>query len=75
MPFRNFAFLPGPVDLWGGEWVSFGVSCVTADDVRVWLYSVSLLVKVSAFLGTLHWPVAAADLGVGGVSVEISHLV
>ena len=69
---RNFAFLPGPVDLWGGEWVSFGVSSVTADDVRLWPYSVSLLVKVSAFLGTLRWPVAADDLGVGGVSfVEI----
>ena len=69
---RNFAFLPGPVDIWGGEWVSFGVRGITADDVRVWPYSVSLLVKISAFLGTLHWPVAADDLGVGGVSfVEI----
>ena len=65
---RNFAFLPGPVDLWSGEWVSFGVSGVTVEDVRVWPYSVSLLVKISAFLGTLHWPVAADDLGVGGVS-------
>ena len=54
---RNFAFLPGPVDLWGGEWVSLSVSGITADDVRVWPYSVSLLVKISAFLGTLHWPV------------------
>ena len=72
MLFVILLFLPGPVDLWGGEWVSFGVSSVTADDVRVWPYSVSLLVKVSAFLGTLHWPVAADDLGVGGVSfVEI----
>ncbi len=65
---RNLAFLPGPACLWSGEWVSFGVSGVTVDDVRVWPYSVSLLVKVSAFLGTLHWPVAADDLGVGGVS-------
>ena len=65
---RNFAFLPGPACLWSGEWVSFGVSGVTVDDVRVWPYSVSHLVKVSAFLGTLHWPVAADDLGVGGVS-------
>ena len=65
---RNFALLPGPVDLWSGEWVSFGVSGITVEDVRVWPYSVSLLVKISAFLGTLHWPVAADDLGVGGVS-------
>ena len=65
---RNFAFLPGPVGLWSGEWVSFGVSGITVEDVRVWPYTVSLLVKISAFLGTLHWPVAADDLGVGGVS-------
>ena len=65
---RNFAFLPGPACFWSGEWVSFGVSGITVDDVGVWPYSVSLLVKVSAFLGTLHWPVAADDLGVGSVS-------
>ena len=65
---RNFAFLPGPVGLWSGEWVSFGVSSITVEDVRVWPYTVSLLVKISAFLGTLHWPAAAGDLGVGGVS-------
>ena len=50
------------------DWVSFGVSGITAEDVRVWPYSVSLLVKVSAFLGTLHWPTGAVDFGVGGVS-------
>ena len=65
---RDIAFLPGPVGLWDGDWVSFGVSGITAEDVRVWPYSVSLLVKVSAFLGTLHWPAGAVDLGVGGVS-------
>ena len=65
---RNFAFLPGPVGIWGGDWVSFGVSGITAEDVRVWPHSVSLLVKMSAFLGTLHWPAGAVDLGVGGVS-------
>ena len=65
---RDFAFLPGPVGIWDGDWVSFGVSCVTAEDVRVWPYSVSLLIKVSAFLGTLHWPAGAVEFGVGGVS-------
>ena len=64
---RNFAFLP-PVDIWSGDWVSSAVSCITVEDVRVWPYSVSLLVKMSAFLGTLHWPASAVDLGVGGVS-------
>ena len=65
---RNFAFLPGPVGIWSGDWVSFAVSGITVDDVRVWPYSVSLFVKMSAFLGTLHWPAGAVDFGVGGVS-------
>ena len=65
---RDFAFLPCPVGIWDGDWVSFGVSSVTAEDVRVWPYSVSLLVKVLAFLGTLHWPAGAVEFGVGGVS-------
>ena len=60
--------MPGPVDIWSGDWVSFAVSSFTVEDVRVWPYSVSLLVKMSAFLGTLHWPAGAVDLGVGGVS-------
>ena len=63
---RDFAFLLGPVDIWDGDWVSFGVRCVTAEDVRVWPYSVSLLVKILAFLGTLHWPAGSVDFGVGG---------
>ena len=64
---RIFFFLPGPVGIWGGDWVSF-----------VWVVSLlkmfgighilCLLVKMSAFLGTLHWPAGAVDLGVGGVS-------
>ena len=55
-----------------GDWVSFGVSGITAEDVRVWPYSVSLLVKLSAFWGTLHWPAGAVEFGVGCVSfVEV----
>ena len=69
---RDRAFLPGPVDLWEGEWISLGASPITADDVEVWPYSVGLLFKLSTFLGTLHWPAAGVDLGSGGVSfVEI----
>ena len=62
---RDFAFLPGAVGIWDGDWVSFVVSGITAEDVRVWPYSVSLLVKVSAFLGTLHWPAGAVEFGIG----------
>ena len=41
------------------------MSSVTAEDVRVWPYFVSLLVKVLAFLGTLHWPAGDVEFGVG----------
>ena len=34
-----------------------------AQDVADWPYSVSILVKWVAFLGSLHWPVGGADLG------------
>ena len=49
---RDHAFLPGPVDLWEGEWISLQV----------------FVVKLVAFLGTLQWPAAGADLLGGGVS-------
>ena len=64
--------MPGPAGFWEGEWLTFGSSPVTADDVEVWPYSVGLLVRLVTFFGTLHWPAAGADLGGGGVSfVEI----
>ena len=34
----------------------------------LWPYSVSALIKLAAFLGTLHWPSSGSDLGVGDVS-------
>ena len=72
---RDRAFLTGPVDLWECEWISLGASPITAGDVEVWPYSVGLLVKLSAFLGTLHWPAAAMNWGGGGVCfVEILFL-
>ena len=47
---------------------SSAVSGVTPEDVDVWPYSVSLLVKMLAFLGTLHWPAGSVEFGVGGIS-------
>ena len=41
---RDHAFLPGPTGFWEGEWLTFGSSLVTADDVEVWPFSVGLLV-------------------------------
>ena len=43
-----------------------------SEDVAAWPYSVGILVKWVSFLGSLYWPAARADLGVGGVSfVEV----
>ena len=73
---RNLAFLPGPLGFRSSEWVFFGVSNITVEDVWVWPYTVSILVKISAFLGALHWPASAGDLGVGGCLIRlISHFV
>ena len=39
-------------------------SVVPADDVCLWPYSVGVLVKLTALLGSLHWPSAGVDLEV-----------
>ena len=65
---RNVALLPGPFQIWDSEWVCVPPSAVTADDVCLWPFSVWILVRLAAFLGTLHWSSAGTDLGPGGVS-------
>ena len=41
---------------------------ITDADIAAWPYSVGILVKFSAFLGTLHWPSGSVDMGHFGVS-------
>ena len=65
---RNFAWLPGPAHLWVSVWYQMPVACIGEADVAIWPFSVDLLVKFVHFLGSLHWPCGAGDLGVGGVS-------
>ena len=43
-------------------------SSLCLEDVSASPYSVSILVKISALLGSLYWPCEERDLGVGGVS-------
>ena len=64
----NFAGLPGPVSLWTSDWYRLPVARIGDDDVSSWPFSVGLLLKIVHFLGSLHWPRGADDLGVGGVS-------
>ena len=64
----NFARLSGLVSLWTSDWYQLPVACVGEGDIALWLFSVGLLLKFVHFLGSLHWPRGAGDLGVGGVS-------
>ena len=65
---RNLAWLPGPPGLWTARWSQMPGTCIDGADVAAWPISVSLLVKLVCFLGTLHWPCGVGDLGIGGVS-------
>ena len=61
---RDRAYLPGPLVIWGADWVNLPASAITAHDV-------ALLASWSngwPFWGSLHWLVGDADLGVGGIS-------
>ena len=42
--------------------------CITCLDVAAWPYSVGILCEFTAFLGSLHWPLDAVDMGHFGVS-------
>ena len=64
----NFARLPGPVRLWTSDWYQLPIACISEGDVAAWPFSVGLLMKFVHFLGSLHWPRGAGDLGVGGIS-------
>ena len=60
------AMLPGPRAIWTSGWFNVPASVLDAEDIASRPFSVGVLVKWVAFLGSLHWPVRGADLGVGG---------
>ena len=41
---------------------------IAGADIAAWPYSVGILCKFTAFLGTLHWPMGSDDMGQFGVS-------
>ena len=58
---RPHGFLNGP-------WMQVHKGCITGADTAAWPYSVGILCKFTAFLGTLHWPVDAVDMAhLGGL--------
>lgn len=64
----EFAWVPGPPDLWRHGSVGSLCLSVGAADVAAWPYSVGMLVKLCVFLGSLPWPASVDDLGPSGVS-------
>ena len=59
--------------VWGG-WQGWPALSVNADDVRASPCSVGSLVKLVAFLSSLHWPSEIHDLHFCGISyIELSH--
>ena len=65
---EDLASLPGPPGFLGFDWVQVHAGHITSDDVAAWPYSVGILVRLTSFLGTLHWPSDSADLGHFGIS-------
>ena len=64
----DLASLPGPPGFLSSDWVQVHAGPITGADIAAWPYSVGILVRFSAFLGTLHWPSGAVDMGHFGVS-------
>ena len=64
----DLASLPGPPGFLSCSWVQVHAGHITEDGIAAWPYSVSILVRFTAFLGTLHWPSGSVDMGHFGVS-------
>ena len=64
----EFAAAPGPDALGWNGWCRVATSPLTRSDFDLWPYSPGLLIRFSAFLGSLHWPSDREDLVMGGVS-------
>ena len=59
----DLASLPGPCGFLHGPWMQVHGGCIAGLDVAAWPYSVGILCEFTAFLGSLHWPVDAVDMG------------
>ena len=60
--------LPGPRGFLNGPWMQVHGGCISAADIASWPCSVGILCEFTAFLGSLHWPVGAVDMGHFGIS-------
>ena len=66
----DLATSPGPPGFLGGPSIQVHGGGIAAANIAAWPYSVGILCKVTAFLGTLHWPVDAVDMGHFGLFLK-----
>ena len=50
----DLASLPGPPGFSNNSWVQVSAGRITGADVATWPYSVSILIRITSFLATLH---------------------
>ena len=50
------------------SWIQVDAGCIAGDDIAAWPYIVSILVRFTSFLNTLHWPTGSVDFGHFGIS-------
>ena len=71
----DLASLPGPPGFLNSSWIQVHGVCISGTDVAAWPYSVSILIRFTSFLNTLHWPSGYGDLCHFGISfLELSIL-
>ena len=64
----DLASLPGPPGFLNSSWVQVSAGRITGADIAAWPCSVSILIRFTSFLNTLHWPSGADDFGHFGIS-------
>ena len=64
----DLASLLGPPGFLNGPWFQVHGGSISGADIAAWPCSGGILCKFTTFLGSLHWPVDAVDLGHFGVS-------
>ena len=64
----DLASLLGPPGFLNSSWVQVSAGRITGADIAAWPYSVSILIRFTSFLNTLHWPSGADDFGHFGIS-------
>ena len=64
----DLASLPGPPGFLNNSWVLVDSGHITSADISAWPYNVSILIRFTSFLNTLHWPPGTEDFGHFGIS-------